>query len=689
MQHYPLLIGLGLLLSAPVMAVAQPSHVDAAATGTGDGTSWADAFTDLRAALLSAESGDEVWVAEGVYTPHPTSRFVSFELSDGVALYGGFPAGGSTFEDRDPDAYETVLSGDLAGDDDTGGDTGENARHVVFIDGTATPVTGSTVLDGFTITAGNADGEFPSLGRAGGGLMCYGEGEGSECSPTLSNVTFVRNRARIPGGGAAFIGSFGGESSPTLTDVAFSRNTAVGGGALFFASTGGGLTAPEISDAEFTGNTASGGGGAIDFANIGGALRASLTRVAFVENGCVPQDGSGELCGSGGAVFVSGRSGDGQIAFDDVLFSGNTAFEGGVIDTEVEEGGALTVTFTGVVFVDNACEAQGGAVLLNGRAGTTSAAFANVKFIGNSAGFAGGGVRLDGSFSGSATATFANAIFVGNSAQTRGGATEVLASSGAASATFSNTTFYGNTAGSGSVLDAFGGNGGDVEVAFDNAILWANESGGGPTSLFASSVSFDHALVEGGCPDFTSCEALLTDAPLFADPAGPDGTVGTPDDDLRLLPGSPALDAGSAALLPPDTADLDGDGDTAEPLPLDLAGGPRVLGPTPDLGPYEGSATVAAAPGVPTPGAFALSSLWPNPARGHVEAVLTVASAQDVRAEVFDVLGRRVAVVFEGAVAAGAPQAVRFDAGALPAGLYVLRVRAAGASLTRPFTVVR
>src|SRR5690606_10757836 len=57
--------------------------------------------------------------------------------------------------------------------------------------------------------------------------------------------------------------------------------------------------------------------------------------------------------------------------------------------------------------------------------------------------------------------------------------------------------------------------------------------------------------------------------------------------DLRLAEGSPGVDYGLTEYLPPDIWDLDGDGDTAEPLPLDVAGNPRVQGEEVDLGAYE------------------------------------------------------------------------------------------------------
>ncbi len=38
-------------------------------SGTGGGTTWATAYTDLQLALSVAKSGDEIWVAAGTYFP--------------------------------------------------------------------------------------------------------------------------------------------------------------------------------------------------------------------------------------------------------------------------------------------------------------------------------------------------------------------------------------------------------------------------------------------------------------------------------------------------------------------------------------------------------------------------------------------------------------------------------------------
>ena len=86
--------------------------------------------------------------------------------------------------------------------------------------------------------------------------------------------------------------------------------------------------------------------------------------------------------------------------------------------------------------------------------------------------------------------------------------------------------------------------------------------------------------------------------------------------------------------------------------------------------------------------AAALSAPFPNPARTGAALTLTLADAADATAEVFDVLGRRVAVLVEGPLAAGT-HTLRLDARALAPGAYVVRATAGGFAATRRVTVVR
>ena len=145
--------------------------------GTGDCSSWANAC-ELQTALTGATSGDEIWVAAGTYKPTAgTDRTATFQLKDGVALYGGFAGTETARSQRDPAVNITTLSGDIGISDDNS----DNLYHVVTGEDGAT-------IDGFTITAGNANsGNCP-------GKDCYGGGMyNSTSSPAVTNVVFNGN----------------------------------------------------------------------------------------------------------------------------------------------------------------------------------------------------------------------------------------------------------------------------------------------------------------------------------------------------------------------------------------------------------------------------------------------------------------------------------------------------------------
>jgi hypothetical protein len=93
----------------------------------------------------------------------------------------------------------------------------------------------------------------------------------------------------------------------------------------------------------------------------------------------------------------------------------------------------------------------------------------------------------------------------------------------------------------------------------------------------------------------------------------------------------------------------------------------------------------------PLPAGFSpleLSYPAPNPAGARTEARLDLPHAGPVRVAVFDLLGREVALVFEGALLAGI-HPLRLDASSLAPGTYFLRVQSASGVATRRFTVLR
>ena len=96
----------------------------------------------------------------------------------------------------------------------------------------------------------------------------------------------------------------------------------------------------------------------------------------------------------------------------------------------------------------------------------------------------------------------------------------------------------------------------------------------------------------------------------------------------------------------------------------------------------SGAALRAAAPD-----ALALEA-FPNPASGRATVAFVLPEAAEVQVSVYDVLGRRVALVAAGAFEAGRHEAA-LDASALPAGLYVVRLQAGGAARSQRLTVAR
>ncbi len=101
---------------------------------------------------------------------------------------------------------------------------------------------------------------------------------------------------------------------------------------------------------------------------------------------------------------------------------------------------------------------------------------------------------------------------------------------------------------------------------------------------------------------------------------------------------------------------------------------------------WGGEAALSAS--VVAPSAFALSAAYPNPFRGQTTLTLDVPTATRLRVAVYDVLGREVAVLLDGAVEAG-PHTAVLDATAVPSGRYLVRATAGDAVSTPSVTLMR
>jgi len=395
---------------------------------------------------------------------------------------------------------------------------------------------------------------------------------------TIDDSLFQNNEADPLGGGL-----FAYASSPRISRTIFHANTArlFGGGAVISQdiSTGcdgfcqtcePGFCEAFLTDCEFRQNESQNGGGLHN----GYAVRTILKRVVFEDNRAISgggmfQDGINE--GEGADVALSGSS-----VLEDCVFRGNKdlftyGWGGGLY---VKKG---STTLVRCDFLGNEQRTQGGGLFATDK---SELDIWNSRFLGN---------RLAGSGSGSGVyveaesdLTMTNTLLVGNANGNTGGGVTVA---GGAHAVITNSTIAENT-----VLNSAGGAAlfvDDADVQVRNSILWNGPEAEGDLTIRTASAgtSLDvlFSIAQGG---WTGTGNIDGD-PQFVDAAGPDGIAGTQDDNLRLSPTSPGVDAGDSDSLPQDSEDLDGDGNTTEPLPLDLDGSARISGNGVDIGAFE------------------------------------------------------------------------------------------------------
>jgi predicted outer membrane repeat protein len=369
-----------MLLSALFFGAAPPQTAQAqdiirvTTTGATSGTcgdTWVSAC-DLQYALTTvAVSGDEIWVAQGTYKPTTgTDRAATFQLKNGVALYGGFAGWEISRDQRDWTRHETILSGDLNGDDVGFTNNGENSYHVVTGSGTDA----TAILDGFTVMGGNANGSSPD--DLGGGMY------NNNGSPTLANVIFSRNSASYYGGGMANT-----SSSPSLTNVTFSGNSAGGGGGMSCDDDG----SPTLANVTFSGNSAGWGGGMY--------IRKCNLRLY---NGTF--SGNSASYRGGGISANAALRWRSSLGLDNVVFSGNTADDrgGGINISALKELGHVSVRLRNVTLSGNSASYRGGGMAILGEG--ASASLANSILWGNTAPE---GSQIDLGF-GNATATYSD-----------------------------------------------------------------------------------------------------------------------------------------------------------------------------------------------------------------------------------------------------------------------------------------
>ena len=512
--------------------------------GTGDGSTWAVAMNLEVALAASTTSGDQVWIAQGAYTPHADDRDATFTIPAGVLVYGGFAGTEAALADRTGGA--TILSGDLMGNDGTrpvrppatDDQTAYNAALVTYNatrdDNSRTVVTvggANVTLNGLTIEGGErGTRDIDSPSRSHGAGLFAGVGT---MGTTLTACTFNNNNSGYWGGGAYFYGA------ATLTGCDFNNNSADndGGGAYFDG-------AATLTGCDFNNNSADddgGGGGAGGGAYFDGA--ATLTGCDFNDNTT-----NGRFSDGGGAHF------DGAATLTGCDFNDN--------NSDYLGGGAYfrgTATVTNCTFTENTANNDGGGALFLGTTTVTQCTFTENTANGRSSD--GGGAYFGG------VSTVINSTLYNNKADNIGGG---LVTTSAFPFILQNSILIGNTA---------------RVAAFGHQIRVFNTDD-------ARIVNIQNNLIAGGA------DPLGTD-PVYSNPGSlniteantvdeSDATVVFASTDamnanyLRLRGGSPAVNAGNNLYLNNGTPD-----DTNDDIKIDAAGNARIQNRRVDLGAYE------------------------------------------------------------------------------------------------------
>jgi hypothetical protein len=496
----------------------QVIYVDDDAPAGGNGSSWSDACRFLQDALAQATGATqpvEIHVAQGVYRPDqgtgltPGDQGAAFQLLKGVSLQGGYAGFASADPNaRDVQLYETVLSGDLQGndskepptrnDDSRGKDN--SCRLVV-----ARTIDESAVLDGFTITAAGAPGGpcgYEYGGQAGvaidaGGLRIQA------CHFRASHAPAVFAQA----GGAPVLNGCtfdAGEEMVTLGDSVLSDCLFSGGGLYDYGAK------LSLSNCTFdAGAAACRAGGSLtltgcifrnsrDFAlGLWDHSTAVLADCLFERNGeGVP----------GRAISSQGRS---DLTLEDCRFVENN---GGGIESS---GGCVSLTRCS--FVKNTAQGTAAVDVFSGRV-----ILCDCEFLGNSSTWDGSAVYVTGDL---LKAT--GCVFAGNRnlQQVTAGAlyshTTVLL--------LSNCTFVGNHGAPHAIQCRKNSLTGRAELT--HSIVWDGPSPFTPFSPVPSPLSVTCSDVQGGYPGEGNIDAdpCFVNPGYWADPNDPNIALGPED----------------------------------------------------------------------------------------------------------------------------------------------------------------
>jgi parallel beta-helix repeat protein len=284
---------------------AEPNviYVDEDAVGDNDGTTWANAFTKLQDGLAAASYGKQIWVAEGNYYPDEgvghidANIYDSFNMVEGVDIYGGFAGNETSLDMRDWIINETILRGDIDKDDGNGLTEydNQNSRHILYC-------IYDVNISGFTIA--NSYGHKDTSTSLEGGGLCI-----NNSSPIITNCIFKKNfRSAIysTNGHPSIINCEFIYNGYSVTDY---QGMPTSGGAIQLQICKGSI----LKNCKFVNNSAQNRGGALYFFD---SNETKIINCEFIGNHTAVTG-----YGYGGAIYLS-RS---DIEITNCIFAGNFA----------------------------------------------------------------------------------------------------------------------------------------------------------------------------------------------------------------------------------------------------------------------------------------------------------------------------------------------------------------------------
>ena len=564
-----------LLLLTGNFVFAQTIYVDSSVAVSGDGSSWANAYQELRDAVHLIRTNTSITtinIAKGTYKPVTNNNVdTSFYILRGnIKLIGGYASGGGT---RDINANPTILEGALQ-------TSAANSLHVVVICGLAAGAD-SVVFDGLTVRNGNANSiavktvngvTITNVGGAGVYLQSNLNGD----KIAFRNCIFQGNTANT--GSGVYAKSTGALS---FSNCQFNSNIGHGSLSTGTNSYGAGIysnqSSPSFTNCSFNANKFDRSGVGIGMCN----EQSTVTVVNCTISGSFITGAAGGVFGGG--IYQLG----GTLSVSGSVFSANKisipfTSQGGAI-----YGESAVLSLDHCTFDAGNSSPQGSGIYLNNSSNSiiSNCFFAKNKNTGLSP--KGGGV-----FNYISSPTITNCVFSRDTLGD-GGAGVGLYNAAGSQPIVTNCTFFMNyIAGSGTggavyCADSSGGK-------YRNCIFWkdtaqfisfANRyefySANDGTRPTKPRPSIAYSIIMGNLPitNVIDSGSNQTVYPLFVDTtlaglAGVDGIYGNNDDGLRLQSFSPGIDAGANYSIPAG-------------ITTDIAGNARIANSTVDVGAYE------------------------------------------------------------------------------------------------------